>query len=309
MLLDSKKFKDPLVTAKGEKRASVKLNQLETLWFNTGTVCNLSCENCYIESTPTNDRLSFISYNEVKSYLVEIKELNLGTKEIAFTGGEPFINPEIISILQLCLEEGYETLVLTNAYHVINRHKVKLMDLQNRYGDKLCLRVSLDHYSKDVHEKERGENTFDQTVENIKWLNDNKFNIAIAGRSLIEESSEEALLGFQKLFNDKEITINYSSPKHFMVFPEMDTKVDVPEITVDCWGILNKSPNEIMCSNSRMIVKRKGQQTPKILACTLLAYDEQFEMGESFRDVKDSVQLNHPHCAKFCVLGGASCSV
>ena len=48
--LDLSKFRDPLVTAKGEARAQVPLRSLETLWFNTGTLCNLTCRNCYIES-------------------------------------------------------------------------------------------------------------------------------------------------------------------------------------------------------------------------------------------------------------------
>ena len=56
--LDPFKFRDPELTAKGEKRAKVALRALETLWFNTGTLCNLTCRNCYIESSPRNDRLA-----------------------------------------------------------------------------------------------------------------------------------------------------------------------------------------------------------------------------------------------------------
>jgi len=36
--------------------------------------------------------------------------------------------------------------------------------------------------------------------------------------------------------------------------------------------------------------------------------DEQFELGATLADASGSVPLNHPHCAKFCVLGGAACS-
>jgi len=45
-----------------------------------------------------------------------------------------------------------------------------------------------------------------------------------------------------------------------------------------------------------------------VLACTLLAYDRAFEMGATLAEAEGDVALNHPHCAKFCVLGGASCS-
>ncbi len=97
----------------------------------------------------------------------------------------------------------------------------------------------------------------------------------------------------------------------------MDARVDVPEITTACWGILDISPNAMMCATSRMVVKRKGEDAPKVLPCTLLPYDEAFEMGTTlaqslkadggmFSD--GAVKLCHPHCAKFCVLGGGACS-
>jgi sulfatase maturation enzyme AslB (radical SAM superfamily) len=92
LLLDAAKFKDALVTAKGEERAHVALRSLETLWFNTGTLCNLTCQNCYIESSPRNDRLAYLSAAEVTDYLDEIERDGHRTKLIGFTGGEPFMN-------------------------------------------------------------------------------------------------------------------------------------------------------------------------------------------------------------------------
>ena len=89
----------------------------------------------------------------------------------------------------------------------------------------------------------------------------------------------------------------------------MDERIEVPEITTACWGILNKRPDDVMCASSRMVVKRKGAEKPVVLACTLLAYDEAFEMGQTLQEAEADVKLNHRHCAKFCVLGGASCSV
>jgi len=64
----------------------------------------------------------------------------------------------------------------------------------------------------------------------------------------------------------------------------------------------------VMCASSRMVVKRKGAEHPTVLACTLLAYDPQFELGRTLADAARAVPLNHPHCASFCVLGGAACS-
>ena len=63
-----------------------------------------------------------------------------------------------------------------------------------------------------------------------------------------------------------------------------------------------------MCATSRMVVKRRDASRPAVVACTLLPYDPQFELGASLAEASGQVSLNHPHCAKFCVLGDASCS-
>ena len=101
------KFVNPLTTLDGQPRASVALGQLKTLWFNTGTLCNIACSNCYIESTPTNDRLSYLTFDEVTSYLDEIQTQDFATEEIGITGGEPFMNPDIVPIMQACLSRGF----------------------------------------------------------------------------------------------------------------------------------------------------------------------------------------------------------
>ena len=97
-VLDPMKFRDPLITAKGDKRATVTLRALETLWFNTGTLCNLTCRNCYIDSSPRNDRLAYLTTAEVERYLDEVVRDHLPTKLIGLTGGEPLMNPDIIAM-------------------------------------------------------------------------------------------------------------------------------------------------------------------------------------------------------------------
>ena len=80
------KFKDPITTADGSTRAFIEAKKIKTLWFNTGTLCNIECKNCYIESSPKNDRLVYITFEEVKLFIDEAIDKNLGTKEIGFTG-------------------------------------------------------------------------------------------------------------------------------------------------------------------------------------------------------------------------------
>jgi predicted phosphodiesterase len=306
--LDPLKFKNPVLTAAGEPRATVALKQLSTLWFNTGTLCNITCRNCYIESSPRNDRLAYLTVEDIRPYLDEIERDGWGTREIGFTGGEPFMNPQIVEMLEECLSRGFETLVLTNAMQPMQRRKRKLIDLNARYGARLTIRVSLDHYSPERHEDERGPDTFAPTWEGITWLADNHFKLAVAGRTMWGEEVNAERAGYGRLFAEHSIPIDTQDAGALVLFPEMDSMADVPEITTSCWSMLRKSPDSVMCASSRMVVKRKGEKRAVVLSCTLLPYNEAFELGTTLREADRAVPLNHPHCAKFCVLGGASCS-
>lgn len=304
------KFQDRFFTAKGEDRASVSLSNPSTLWFNTGTLCNIECLNCYIESSPTNDALVYITADEVSDYLDQIEDRAWPIREIAFTGGEPFMNPEMIAMTRAALARGYEVLILTNAMRPMMRKRVQsgLLELLAAYPGKLTLRVSLDHHSRENHDAVRGKNSFDLTIKGMQWLRDNGFQMAVAGRTLWAQSDAESRNGFAALFAAHGFDIDAASPGETVLFPEMDETVDVPEITTACWGILNKRPEDVMCASSRMVVKRKGADKPAVLVCTLLPYAPEFELGETLADAEGDVHLNHRHCAKFCVLGGASCS-
>ena len=307
--IDPNKFQDPILTAKGEKRAVVALTKLQTLWFNTGSLCNITCVNCYMDSSPKNDDLAHLSLNDVTPYLDEIKAEGFGVEEIAFTGGEPFMNPNLIAMLDQVLSRGFKALVLTNAMKPMSHKREVLLNLQKRFGSELSIRVSMDHYSKKRHEQERGANTWAPMIDGLKWLSNNDFNLAVAGRTCWGETDALARTGYATLFKKENISIDAHLPASLVLFPEMDAKSDVPEITVSCWEILGVAPEKMMCATSRMIVKRRGADRPVVVPCTLLPYDARFELGHELAQSAKNVHLNHPHCAKFCVLGGASCSV
>ncbi|MDF1728056.1 MAG: radical SAM protein [Sulfitobacter sp.] len=304
------KFQNPEITAKGERRATVALNDPQTLWFNTGTLCNIECVNCYIESSPTNDALVYITADEVRDYLDQIEHRAWPIREIAFTGGEPFMNPQMIEMTRASLERGYEVLILTNAMRPMMRPTVQkgLVDLRHEFGDRLTLRISVDHFRPDLHDAERGEGAFGKTLKGMKWLRDQGIRMAVAGRSIFGDSDADSRAGYAAFFARHGFDIDAHNPGMTVLFPEMDENVEVPEITTDCWNILGKSPGDVMCASSRMVVKRKGAAKPAVLACTLLPYSPEFELGTTLAEAEGAVALNHPHCAKFCVLGGASCS-
>lgn len=304
------KFKDRHVTATGEPRARVALSDPKTLWFNTGSLCNIECANCYIESSPSNDRLVYLSADDVSGYLDQIETRKWPVEEIAFTGGEPFMNPEMIGMARAALQRGFSVLILTNAMRPMMRRKMQtgLQELNAAYPGKMVLRISVDYYHREPHDRERGEGSFAMTMRGMEWLRDNQIKMAVAGRIIWAENEAEARAGFAELFKINNFQIDAYDPVDMVLFPEMDVNVEVPEITTGCWDILGKSPGSVMCSSSRMVVKRKGAAGPSVLACTLLPYAPEFELGSSLKEAEQDVYLNHPHCAKFCVLGGASCS-
>ena len=302
------KFADPDITAKGERRAGVTLSALRTLWINTGTLCNLTCANCYIESSPRNDRLAYITAAEVAAYYDEIESQGLATEEIGFTGGEPFMNPEFMVMVEAALARGFRVLVLTNAMRPMMKCADALVALKERFGPRLVLRVSIDHYTKELHQLERGSRSWEPTLKGLVWLARNGFTLNVAGRTMWGEEEASLRDGFARLFAELDVPVDADDPAAMVLFPEMDLAADVPEITEACWGILGVSPQAMMCATSRMVVKRKGADRPAVVACTLLPYDPQFELGATLGEAAGTVKLNHPHCAKFCVLGGGSCS-
>lgn len=309
--ISPEKFSDPWVTAKGEERATVAWRGLKTLWFNTGTLCNIECVNCYIESSPKNDQLIFLKLSDVEPYLDEIDALGEGPKEIGITGGEPFMAPEIIEILKAILNRGHSLLVLTNAMKPMMRPRIQkgLLDIHRRYGDKLILRVSMDHHSRALHDAERGEGSFDIALIGLSWLAEHSFNVAIAGRQILTENDEEARNAYGALSARLGLSIDPQNQKELVLFPEMIPNDDPPEITTACWDILDKHPKDIMCSDQRMVIRRKGAPSATVTACTLLAYESEFEFGETLAEATaEPVALNHAWCATFCVLGGGSCS-
>ena len=301
------KWADAETTAAGKSRARVEPGTLETLWFNTGTLCNIECAHCYVESSPRNDSLSFLSAAEVACYLDELGTLVPGEKEIGFTGGEPFLNAGLPAMAEDALSRGHGVLILTNGMKPMRNHSARLIELKERHGRRLRLRVSLDHHSEAVHGSERGPGSWRQALDGLRWLVENGFEASVAGRSLVEEEEEAAREGYRRLFAGLGLALDAADRERLVLFPEMD-EGDPPEITTECWGILGLSPGSIMCATSRMVVKRKGARSPEVVSCTLLPHDGRFSMGGTLADSWRPVSLLHRRCASFCVLGGSACS-
>ena len=145
-------------------------------------------------------------------------------------------------------------------------------------------------------------------MEGLKWLNQNNFNYSLATRLLWGEQEDQLRDNFNLFIDKNNLKLDAKSKEQLVTFAEMDEKVDTPEITTACWNLLGKNPDDIMCSSSRMVVKKKTSLKPSVIACTVLPYEDEFDLGQNLTNSLKKIYLNHKHCSKFCVLGGSSCS-
>jgi hypothetical protein len=104
----------------------------------------------------------------------------------------------------------------------------------------------LDHYSQGVHEAKCGRSSWQPTIKGLFWLARNSFWVDVAGRSFTTETQVEPRAGCARLFADLGIAIDAHDHVRLMLFPEMDPNRDVSEITITCWDILHKLPDEVM---------------------------------------------------------------
>jgi radical SAM protein with 4Fe4S-binding SPASM domain len=134
--------------------------------------CNLECPYCYNKS----DRefklalqkkgrfapiLNTQEYKDLISRLIE-----LGTRRILFTGGEPLMRRDLLELMEFTRSrnEDIEIEILTNGILIREDVAEKLCDLAD------AVTISLDGHERHLHEHCRGKNTFAPTIRGIKKL-------------------------------------------------------------------------------------------------------------------------------------------
>ena len=90
-----------------------------------------------IKQNNINIDIAFTSYlsraiDTLNILLGEIKDNNFGTKHIGLTGGEPFMNPFILDILDYLLKQKFKVLVLSNGMRPIQLKFKNLLNLSNK---------------------------------------------------------------------------------------------------------------------------------------------------------------------------------
>ncbi len=125
-------------------------------------------------------------------------------------------------------ERGYQVLILTNAMRPMMKRADALLEIKERYGERVTIRVSLDHYSSPLHDLYRGKHAFEKALVGLRWLTQNGFNVCLAGRTFWQESETALREGFARLCEREEIDVDATDHALLILFPELYETRDVP---------------------------------------------------------------------------------
>ena len=217
----------------------------------------------------------------------------------------------MIDIAECSLAAGYEVLILTNAMLPMMRKRVKqgLMELNAAYPGKLTLRISLDHFDRANHDTERGKGAFDKTLQGMNWLRDVGIRMHVAGRTVWGDSEATSRAGYSALFAQNGYDIDAFNPGVTVLFPELDERAEVPEITTACWGILEQGSQQF---DVRLLAhggQTQGRRAPRGFGlhafglCAGIRIGNHFARGRTRRRAQPS-SLCEILCARWCQLLG-----
>ncbi len=292
-----------LKTDDGQSRGYIQPQIIKELWFHTGTNCNLRCPFCLEGSMPGDNRINFIEFNDAKPLIDEA--LNFGVEKFSFTGGEPFVNPDFVSILDYALTHR-PCMVLTNATEPLMNRIGEILPLKEKTNP-LSFRVSLDHPDEMKHDESRGKGNFIKALTTLGRLYKYGFDVSIARLSLENEDIDGVNRSYLPIFK----SVGLPEDLRITVFPEFHRPGSiphVPQITEKCMTTyLNQDQRDtFMCNFSKMVVKKSGQIG--IYACTLVDDDDNYNLGKTLAEsMKVRVMLGHHRCYS-CFAYGASCS-
>ena len=282
----------------------VGLASLDTLWFQVGgTVCNLACTHCFVSCSPTNHTHELMPLAAIEPYLEE--GAALGVKEYYFTGGEPFLNPEMEAILERTLDYGPAT-VLTNGLLMSPERCRRLADLAESSAYSLDLRISMDGYDAVTNDPIRGEGTFERILGGVRNLVAAGLNPVITVTEVHDENGSAQ--GKEKFFTLlRELGIDRPRLKILPVFSigaeaERGGAYESWQRLAagDAAGTPGNDWEHLQCSGCRMVTDQG------VWVCPILVNEPGGKMGERLADTLDDFVLDHPACWT-CHVYGVSC--
>ena len=275
---------------------------LDTLWFQiAGTICNLRCTHCFISCSPDNHSHEMMTLAEVRRHLGEA--VRLGVKEYYFTGGEPFMNRDLMAILEETLEVGPAT-VLTNGLFLDPGCCGRLRTLADGSDYSLEIRISLDGWGPADHDAIRGPGKFQRTVEGIRNLWSVRLNPVVT----VSEAAEGAGSNDGRIrLLDRLRRFGLTKPR-LKVLPLWRLGAETERSRgYEQWErlragmVTDESLAALQCSTGRMITSRG------VYVCPILIEESGARMGAAIEETLRPFELSHPACHT-CHVTGVTCS-
>ncbi len=280
----------------------VELTHLDHLWFQvSGTLCNLTCHHCFISCSPKNDSFGYLSLEEVKRRLVE--SVAMGVKEYYFTGGEPFLNREMVAILVETLRYGPAT-VLTNGTVLKEAWLTELRKAEQASLYSLEFRVSIDGFSPKTNDPIRGEGTFKRAVEGLKKLVEHGFLPIITATRTWADAEEQQVVG---KFVDMLGQAGYERPRLKILPPlQMGAESERTQAYRESERVTRRmmkgfDASQLVCEHSRVVTDRG------VYVCPILLESPDANLGSSLAEASQPYHLKHGACYT-CFQYGAICS-
>lgn len=279
----------------------VELESLETLWFQVaGTVCNLACNHCFVSCSPTNHTHDLMTLDDVLPYLEEAARL--GVREYYFTGGEPFLNPDMEAILEATLRQGPAT-VLTNGLPLGPERCRRLAGLDAGSEYSLDIRVSLDGWDAETNDPIRGEGSFDRAVAGVENLVAAGLNPVLTVTEVRDDHGTDE--GKERFF-DLLRSLGIDKPR-LKILPVFRIGAEAERTgAYEEWQRLRDgdapegSWDHLQCSSCRMVTDQG------VWVCPILVNEPSGKMGERIADTLEPFDLSHPACWT-CHVYGVSC--
>ena len=280
----------------------VELGSLDELWFQVaGTRCNLTCSHCFISCSPHNDSFGFLTLADVERRLLESVEW--GVKEFYFTGGEPFLNPDMIAILERTLKFGPAT-VLTNGTVLKSEWLERLRTAEQGSLYSLEFRVSIDGPTPELNDPIRGERTFERAMRGVELLVQHGFLPIITMTRVWDESQDDVILGrFREVLHQH----GYDRPR-LKVLPRLQLGAEAnrtcgystsDRVTAEMLADFDSS--KLICQHSRVVTDRG------IAVCPILIDSPDAILGQSLNSANRGFALSHGACMT-CYQYGAICT-
>ena len=280
----------------------VPLIALDTLWFQVaGTICNIECTHCFISSSPRNRSHEMLSLATVEKHLADARRL--GVREYYFTGGEPFLNRDMLAILEATLRQGPAT-VLTNGMLLRPDVCRRLRELFEASEYSLDLRVSLDGFDAASHDAIRGPGVWDRVMLGLKNLAAVGLNPVITVTTAAEGvAGAEGRARFLELIRG----FGFERPrlKVLSLFrigaEEQRTRAYADWERIDRDALSTDDAAKLQCSSCRMVTS-KG-----VYVCPILIEEPRARMGASLDETLRPFPLEYGACHT-CWVDGVTCT-